>query len=132
MRSMTGFGKGIAEGFDRRVTVELRSVNHRFLDVSSKLPRILVCCEDAIRKVISSYLTRGHVDIYVTYEDNRQGKSVIKPDFVAAERYRDIGKELVKMGFVDDLTVSAIMRLPEVLDLQAEGDDESIIVELAK
>ena len=131
MRSMTGFGKGIAEGYDRKITVELRSVNHRFLDLSSKLPRMLVCCEDAVRKEISKYLVRGHVDIYVTYEDNRQGKAVIKPDFVAAARYREIGDELMKMGFADDLTVSNVMRLPEVLDLQAEEDDESIIVELA-
>ena len=132
MRSMTGFGKGIAEGYDRKITVELRSVNHRFLDLSSKLPRLLVCCEDVIRKEISRYLVRGHVDIYVTYEDNRQGKSVIKPDYVAAERYKEIGEELAKRGFPDDLTVSNVLRLPEVLELQAEEDDENIIIELAK
>lgn len=132
MKSMTGFGKGVAEGYDRKITVELRSVNHRFLDLSSKFPRMLVCCEDVVRKEISSYLTRGHVDIFVTYEDNRQGKSVIKPDFLAAERYREIAKELVNRGFIDDLTVTSVMKLPEVLDLQAEPDDENVIIELAK
>lgn len=131
MKSMTGYGKGIAEGAERKVTVELRAVNHRFLDIASKLPRILVCCEDAIKKVISSKITRGHVDVYVNYEDNRQGKSSIKPDMVLADRYMRIGKALAELGLENDLTVNAVMRLPEVLTLESEPDDETEIVALA-
>lgn len=131
MKSMTGYGKGIAEGAERKVTVELRAVNHRFLDIASKLPRILVCCEDAIKKVISSKITRGHVDVYVNYEDNRQGKSSIKPDMVLADRYVRIGKALAELGLENDLTVNAVMRLPEVLTLESEPDDETEIVALA-
>lgn len=132
MKSMTGYGKGIAEGAERKVTVELRAVNHRFLDIASKLPRILVCCEDAIKKVISSRITRGHVDVYVNYEDNRQGKSSIKPDMVLADRYVRIGKALAELGLENDLTVNAVMRLPEVLTLESEPDDETEIVALAE
>lgn len=131
MKSMTGYGKGIAEGAERKVTVELRAVNHRFLDIASKLPRILVCCEDAIKKVISSKIIRGHVDVYVNYEDNRQGKSSIKPDMVLADRYVRIGKALAELGLENDLTVNAVMRLPEVLTLESEPDDETQIVALA-
>ena len=131
MRSMTGFGKGIAEHDNRKITVELRSVNHRFLDISSKFPRVLVCCEDAVRKTISSYLNRGHVDVFITYEDNRQGKSVVSPDYAVAERYLEIGKELEKYGFSNDLTVTGVLKLPEVLNLSQGEDDETVITELA-
>lgn len=131
MRSMTGFGKGIAEREERRITVELRSVNHRFLDVSSKFPRLLVCCEDTVRKVISSRISRGHIDVFVTYEDNRQGKSIISPDYVAAKRYQEIAEELSKEGFVNDLTVTNVLKLPEVLNLQQEEEDEEFITSLA-
>lgn len=130
MKSMTGYGKGIAETDERKVTVELRAVNHRFLDIATKLPRILLCCEDAVKKVVSSYATRGHIDVFVNYEDNRQGKSAIKPDLVLAERYVAIGEALSKLGISNDLTVSGVMRLPEVLTLISEEDDEKQIIAL--
>ncbi len=132
MKSMTGYGKGIAETDERKVTVELRAVNHRFLDVATKLPRMLVCCEDAVKKTIASYLTRGHVDVFVNYEDKRQGKSAIKPDLVLAKRYLEIGKELEKIGLNNDLTVCGVMKMPEVLTLQSEDDDENEVVALTK
>ena len=132
MRSMTGFGKGVAEKDGRKITVELRSVNHRFLDVASKFPRTLVCCEDAVRKVIASRLARGHVDVFVTYEDNRQGKSDISVDLVTAARYKEIASELEKLGFDNDLTVSAVLKMPEVTSLKGEDDDEEAICLLAK
>lgn len=130
MRSMTGYGKGIAEGYDRKITVELRAVNHRFLDIASKLPRALSSCEDVIRKVIGNYLIRGHVDVFCTYEDNRQGKANIKVDALIAKKYQSIGKELEEMGFVNDLTASQILRLPEVLIAQSDSDDDNILQEL--
>lgn len=132
MKSMTGYGKGIAETDERKVTVELRTVNHRFLDVTAKLPRMLVYCEDAVKKTISSCLIRGHVDVYVNYEDKRQGKSAIQPDIVLAKRYLEIGKELEAIGLTNDLTVYSVMKMPEVLTLQSEDDDENEVVALAK
>ena len=132
MRSMTGFGKGVAEKDGRKITVELRSVNHRFLDVSTKFPRTLVCCEDMVRKVIGSRLSRGHVDVFVTYEDNRQGKSDISVDLVTAARYKEIASLLEGIGFTDDLTVSAVLKMPEVTSLKGEDDDEEAICLLAK
>ncbi len=130
MRSMTGYGKGIAEGYDRKITVELRAVNHRFLDISSKLPRVLSSCEDVVRKVIGNYLIRGHIDVFCTYEDNRQGKANIKVDALIAKKYQNIGLELESMGFVNDLTASQILRMPEVLIAQSDSDDDNILQEL--
>lgn len=131
MRSMTGFGKGVAETDERKMTVELRTVNHRFLDITSKFPRILLCCEEPVRKVISKRISRGHVDVYITYEDNRQGKSLIKTDFNVAEQYGEIAKTLENMGYENDLTVTALMRLPEILSYQSGEEDETELIKLA-
>jgi len=128
---MTGYGKGTAESDERKITVELRSVNHRFLDVATKLPRIILFCEDVIKKEISSRFSRGHIDVFVNYEDNRQGKSSVMPDIVLAEKYVEIGKSLEKLGLTNDLTVSSVMRLPEVLTLEGAEDDEKEIASLA-
>lgn len=127
---MTGYGKGIAEGNNRKITIELRAVNHRFLDIASKLPRGLNFCEDTIRKVLSKYLVRGHIDVYCSYEDNREGKAKIKLDTVIARKYQSIGAELELLGFVNDLTASQVLRMPEVLTAQTEEDDDSIIQNL--
>ncbi len=132
MRSMTGYGKGIAESTDRRVTVELRSVNHRFLDIATKLPRVLACCEDVVKKTIQSNITRGHVDVFVTYEDNRENKSTLTPDMGLAAKYLDIANRLADIGIENDLTASTVIRLPEVLTVVNEPDDEEAIVALAK
>ena len=71
MYSMTGYGKGIAERDGRRITVELKSVNHRFLDLFFKLPRSLTFLEDVIRKALSARLNRGHVEVFLLYENLR-------------------------------------------------------------
>ena len=67
MYSMTGYGKGIAEKDGKTVVVELKTVNHRFLDCNFKLPRTFLFVEDGIKKLISSNLSRGHVELYLTY-----------------------------------------------------------------
>ncbi len=130
MKSMTGYGKGIAEGHDRKITIELRSVNHRFLDISSKLPRALIFCEETVRKVLSKHFVRGHIDVYCSYEDNREGKARIKLDTVIAQKYQSIASELESLGIVNDLSVSNVLKMPEVLTAQTEEDDDTIIQNL--
>lgn len=127
MNSMTGYGKGIAESKDRKITIELRAVNHRFLDICSKIPRTLIFCEDTVRKVLSKYFVRGHIDVYCSYEDNREGKARIKLDTVVAQKYQKIAKELESLDITNDLTASTVLRMPEVLTTQMEDDDDAII-----
>ena len=67
MFSMTGYGRGESEQNGRTLVVELKSVNHRFLDLSIKLPRALLFAEDAMKKLISSRVSRGHIDVFTTY-----------------------------------------------------------------
>lgn len=69
IKSMTGFGRcEVSEG-DRKITVEMKSVNHRYLDISMKMPKKLNFFDSAIRAVLKEYIQRGKVDIYITYED---------------------------------------------------------------
>lgn len=131
MKSMTGYGKGIAEGFERKVTVEIKSVNHRYLDLLIKLPRGFAFLEDGLRKLFQNTLNRGHLDVYCSYEDNRENKSTVKVDYSIAKQYSDIGIDLEKMGFVNDITAAQVLRLPDVSCTVGVEDDESIIKELA-
>ena len=128
MKSMTGYGKGIAEKSNRKMTLEIKSVNHRYLDICFKLPRGLVFLEDSLRKEIKKWLNRGHIEIFCSYEDNREGASAIKIDPIAAKQYLEISYKLEEMGFVNDMLFTGL-RMPEVLITKTE--DENIIEELA-
>lgn len=128
MLSMTGYGKGAAEAGGKKVSVELRAVNHRFLDVAVKLPRPLAFLEESIRKILTSKLSRGHVDVFLTYEDGGESGYKITLNRAAAERYAEIGAELEGMGFAGDLTVSQVLKLPDAL---LSGDEFGCAEEIA-
>ena len=70
--SMTGYGKGVAEQDGRKATVELKSVNHRFLDLGLKLPKSLMFAEDGLRKAIQKSISRGHIDLFISFDDDRE------------------------------------------------------------
>jgi uncharacterized protein (TIGR00255 family) len=130
MNSMTGYGKGVAERYERKITIELKSVNHRFLDLLFKLPRGFQFAEDLIRKTVSQSITRGHLDIFLTYEDNRTSKNMLALDRSLAESYLRIASELQAMGYVNDLSVSTVLKTPEIVKLVESSDDEAILSEL--
>lgn len=132
MNSMTGYGKGVAEGGQRKLTIEIKSVNHRYLDLLFKLPRGLNYLEDGLRKQIQKTVQRGHLDIYCTYEDNREGKSDVRLDSIVAKEYMSMAAELEKLGFQNDMTASQVMRMPEVLLTKGAEDDEDAIKVLAE
>ncbi len=132
MNSMTGYGKGVAEGGQRKVTIETKSVNHRYLDLLFKLPRGLNYLEDCLRKHLQKTVQRGHLDIYCTYEDNREGKSAVRIDSIIAKEYMAMAAELEKLGFQNDMTASQVMRMPEVLLTKGAEDDEDAIKALAE
>ncbi len=130
MNSMTGYGRGIAERDGRKVTVELRSVNHRFADYSMKLPRFLSACEDVVRKVCSEYIIRGHVDVFLLYENNREDKATASVDIAIAEQYKRIAENLESIGFTNDLTASRVMKLPDVIDVKETEENMEEIFSL--
>lgn len=128
MNSMTGYGKASAENNGRKVTVELRSVNHRFLDLSIKLPKILNCLEDIVRKGLSDSFERGHFDVFVSYENTRDDGVKLTLNEGVASEYVKIKDEIIsKYGVADDYTVSAMIRTPDLVTASAAEDNEDEI-----
>lgn len=116
MLSMTGYGKGVGVFDGRELTIELKAVNHRFLDVTVKLPRTLLYAEDAIRKTLQTRLSRGHVDVYVTLVDKREGVTGIRLDKSVVETYVNLAKEVSNdYGIQNDFGVTALLRVPDVV-----------------
>lgn len=133
MLSMTGYGKVQLSADGREITVELKSVNHRFLDISCRLPRALSFAEDALRKTIGQYLKRGHVDVFVNYQNMRQDARTVRVDAALAEQYRDAVKQLCEItGAEDDCKASYYAQLPDVITVEVAQDDQDAVLALLK
>ncbi|MCE5189071.1 MAG: YicC family protein [Eubacteriales bacterium] len=129
MYSMTGYGKGSATGDGREMTVELKSVNHRYLDVGMRLPRHLSFLEDPIRSALTARLSRGHIDVFVNYRNLRSDARNVEIDvplliaFVAAAK-----KANESLALQDDLSLTAALRLPDVSNVrEADEDTEAVL-----
>jgi len=132
VNSMTGYGKGIAEKHERKMTIEMKSVNHRFLDLLFKFPRGFQFAEDTLRKLLSQSMTRGHIEVFLTYEDNRTYKNAISLDRSLAQSYYKIGAELTELGYVNDLSVSTVLKMPDLVKVVQSEDDQTALLELIK
>ena len=133
MKSMTGYGKGVSSRDGRELTVELKSVNHRFLDISLRVPRTLNCIEDPIRKILNARLSRGHVDVYLNYRNTRDDSKTVRIDMQLAEAYVNAGRSIpTHLGLEDDLTISAVLRLPDVTEIVPASEDTDALVALAE
>jgi uncharacterized protein (TIGR00255 family) len=133
MKSMTGYGKGVVSKDGRELTVELKSVNHRFLDVSMRLPRVLSCIEDTLRTTIAARLARGHVDVFVNYRNTRSdAKSVRVDDQLLSEYVKAARAANEALGLHDDLTLSNVLRLPDVTEIVPSDEDNDALISLAK
>ncbi len=128
LKSMTGFGRAEVEGNNRMFTVELKSVNHRYCEISIRLPKKLNYFEAGIRNILKQYINRGKVDVFITYEDYTEGKCCVKYNKELAGEYY---QHLLKMSedfFIDnDIRVSSLARFPEVLTLEEQTTDENEI-----
>lgn len=128
MRSMTGFGRAKLEKNNRIYSIEIKSVNHKYSDISIKLPRSLNYMEDTIKKQISSKVARGKIDVFITFENyNERGKEVIINEDLA-KKYMEKFKLLAEQNNLNmDIPVTEITKLPDVLTLKETEDDEDII-----
>ncbi|MBP5275406.1 MAG: YicC family protein [Lachnospiraceae bacterium] len=126
VKSMTGYGRSEKITSDYKCTVEIKSVNHRYLDLSIKLPRKLNVFEGDIREVLRDYIQRGKVDVYITYEDYCKEGVNIKYNSALAGEYINYLREMSEeFDIDDDVRVSTISRMPEVLVLEDEAFDEN-------
>lgn len=125
VKSMTGFGRcEISEG-DRKMTVEMKSVNHRYLDVAVKMPKKLNYFESAIRSLLKTYIQRGKVDVFITYEDLSEANAVLRYNqALAAEYLKYLNQMAEEFHLEQDVKVSALSRYPEVLVMEEVQEDE--------
>lgn len=129
MNSMTGYGKSAVERDGRTLTVELKSVNHRFLDVSTKIPRMFIAYEDVIRSGLSKFLTRGHVDVFINYVRSEDSDKQVTVDLSLASGYVNAAKSLSE-AFPDlrnDFSVNSLMKSGDVLTLTQTDEDAELL-----
>ncbi len=128
MKSMTGYGKGEASNESRKVTIEIKSVNNRFLDINMRFPKSLSYVEDTVKKQIQEVVKRGTLDVYYTYEVTGDTDKVVEADIPLAGEYlaamRTVKDEL---GLPDDITAMSVLRMPDVLTVTAAEDDREEI-----
>ena len=125
IKSMTGFGRCEVQKDSRKFTVELKSVNHRYLDVNIRMPKKLNFFETAIRTLLMSYANRGKVDIFITYEDLSQAQVSVKYNAVLAAEYLKYLKQMEEeFGLENDVRVSTLSRYPEVFTMEEQSEDE--------
>ncbi len=116
MFSMTGYGRAEYGENGVNLLVEIKTVNNRNFDLNLKTPRAFIMFDDLIRKTVSSYVKRGRIDLFVTFSDTREKAATLSVDLSLAESYYKIAAEIAeKLGAVNDLTVSSIMRSPDVI-----------------
>ena len=112
---MTGFGRAEVVTKERKITIELKSVNHRYLDLSIKMPRKLNFLEGAVRNLMKTYIQRGKVDVYITYEDYTLDNGALKYNRELASEYITCLKQMQQDFDLDyDIKVSTLSRYPEV------------------
>ncbi|ERI92848.1 TIGR00255 family protein [Clostridiales bacterium oral taxon 876 str. F0540] len=123
-KSMTGFGRGSCEEEGKSYVVEIKSVNHRFLDINIKMPRNLISLEDRIRKTISQRINRGKVDIFITQNTYLSNNIAANFNYNLGDSYINCLKELRDRYDVrDDISVSLIARFPDVITLNTKEED---------
>jgi uncharacterized protein (TIGR00255 family) len=128
---MTGYGKGEASKGSRSFTVELKSVNNRFLEVNARIPKSLVFCDDIIRGVIQKRFSRGTVDVYINYENRAEDNREVIIDMALCGEYVKAAKKLRTEFMLEyDFQTTALMRSPDVLKIELTKDDPELIAEL--
>ena len=125
IKSMTGFGHCEVTENQRKITVEMKSVNHRYLDLNIKMPKKLNFFEAAIRNFMKDYAQRGKVDVYVSYEDMSEDTMLVKYNSaIAAEYLKQLNAMAEEFHLENDIRVGSLSRYPEVLTMEEQSMDE--------
>ena len=131
IKSMTGFGRCEIAEADRKITVEMKSVNHRYLDVTIKMPKKLNFFEAAIRTELKNYMQRGKVDLFITYEDFTESNVCVKYNKELATEYMQYFDRMAEDFSLDnDIRVSTLARFPEILTMEEQTVDEEQLWQL--
>ena len=124
IRSMTGYGRAELANEDLKITVEIKSVNNRYLDIGIKMPRQLGMLESSIRAELKKYIGRGKVDVYITYEDLQEANMQVKYNSKIAGEYLKYLRQMAEeYGLDDDIRVSSLSKFPDVFTMEEEPKD---------
>ena len=132
IKSMTGYGRAVETVNGREFTVELRSVNNRYLDCSVKLPRILSFAEDAVKQAVKAQVSRGKVDVFITLRSEAGDEAQVTLNEGVLKGYLDAMHRMVEQyGIKDDIQVSTLARMPEVFQIEKpQVDEEQLLQDL--
>lgn len=133
INSMTGFGRYESITEEYRISVEIKAVNHRYLDLGIKMQKKLNGFEAAMRTLLKDYIQRGKVDVFITYESYTEANLGLRYNSVLAGEYVEAFRKMSEQfGIPNDLTASVLARCPEVLSMEQEPEDETQMWELLK
>ena len=125
IKSMTGFGRSEIVKGNRKISVEIKSVNHRYLEAGIKMPKKLNVFESRMRDLLKKYATRGKIDIFINYEDDSESQVNLKFNQNIADEYMDIFNNMSeKYNLKNDMTVGGLARFPEVITMDEVQEDE--------
>ncbi len=128
IKSMTGFGRCESHQGSRKFTVEMKAVNHRYFDVSIKMPKKLSFFEAAIRGLLKQYVQRGKLDVFITYEDYAEETVALKYNETVAAEYLKYFRQMAQtFELKDDISASVLGRCPEVFTMEEQDIDEEEI-----
>lgn len=125
IKSMTGFGRAELLDEEKKITVEMKSVNHRYLDINMRMPKKLSIFEAAIRSVLKEYIQRGKVDLFITYEDYTQSRVSVKYNREIAGQYMEYLRQISEeFQLSNELNAISLSRYPEVFTMEEQVQDE--------
>ena len=125
LKSMTGFGSYESETPERKITVEMKAVNHRYNELTIKMPKKLNIFEASIRNLLKNYISRGKVDVYITYEDYKEKSACVKYNKDIAEEYfNNINRMAEYFKISNDISAGQLARFPEVFEIEEQSVDE--------
>ena len=125
IKSMTGYGRAVETVNGREYTVELRSVNNRYLDCSVRLPRMLSFAEEAVKQAVKTVVSRGKVDVFISLRSEAEEDVTVKLNGAVLQGYLDAMRQMVSQyGVRDDISVSTVSRLPDVFSVEKKETDE--------
>lgn len=132
MKSMTGYGRGIYEICGRSYTVEIKSVNHKYSDISVKLPRNLSFLEEKVRKQVQSSIKRGKIDVVINFLNySEKGKKIIINHELAKNYLNELNMLCTETGLENNISVMDLVKLPDVLTVENEDEEELLADEMA-
>ena len=128
VKSMTGFGRHELSTEEYRISAEMKAVNHRYLDLSVKMPRRFNSFESGIRALLKEYVQRGKVDLFIAYEDYTQSRMSLKYNASLAAEYMGYFRAMAEQFAIpDDVSVTSLARFPEIFSMEQEPEDEEQI-----